>query len=76
MAACPASTLLDRFGNGLCTNIDYVSRKMSSPAPLEDGRIGSRIENYTGFWQKDMDKEAKVDTENRVDNYTDVINGI
>lgn len=49
---------------------------MSSPAPLEDGRVGSRIENYTGFWQKDMDKEAKVDTENRVDNYTDVINGI
>lgn len=48
---------------------------MSSPAPLEDGRVGSRIENYTGFWQKDMDKEAKVDTENRVDNYTDVING-
>jgi len=40
-----------------------------------DGRIDSRIENYTGFWQKETSKEGKVDTDNRVENYTDVING-
>ncbi|KAA1472447.1 hypothetical protein DENSPDRAFT_838721 [Dentipellis sp. KUC8613] len=40
-----------------------------------DGRVGDRIENYTGFWQKDMNKEKKNDTVNRVENYTEVING-
>jgi len=40
-----------------------------------DGRVGKRIENYTAFWQKDMTKEDKVDTENRLDNYTEVVNG-
>ncbi|OBZ67859.1 Sterol 24-C-methyltransferase erg6 [Grifola frondosa] len=40
-----------------------------------DGRVGKRIENYTGFWQKDLNKEGKADTDNRVENYTDVING-
>ncbi|TDL18780.1 delta-sterol C-methyltransferase [Rickenella mellea] len=40
-----------------------------------DGRVNQRIENYTNFWQKDMKQEQKVDTENRVDSYTDVVNG-
>ena len=40
-----------------------------------DGRVNSRIENYTDFWQKDMSQEKKADTDNRVDNYTEVING-
>ena len=40
-----------------------------------DARVGQRIENYTNFWQKDMAKEEDVDTENRVDSYTDVVNG-
>ncbi|KAI0942168.1 hypothetical protein AcV7_002676 [Taiwanofungus camphoratus] len=40
-----------------------------------DGRVGSRIQNYTGFWQKDISKDGKADTDNRVENYTDVING-
>lgn len=40
-----------------------------------DGRVGRRIENYAGFWQKDLSKEAGQDTENRLANYTDVING-
>jgi len=40
-----------------------------------DGRVGGRIENYTKFWQKDISKEANVDTDNRLDSYTDVING-
>ena len=40
-----------------------------------DGRVGRRIENYTQFWQKDMSKEAAHDTDNRLENYVDVING-
>ncbi len=46
-----------------------------SPTAQQDGRVGDRIENYTGFWQKDMNKEKKNDTDNRVENYTEVING-
>ena len=40
-----------------------------------DGRQGKRIENYAAFWQKDLSKEQGQDTENRLANYTDVING-
>ncbi|KAH9994692.1 S-adenosyl-L-methionine-dependent methyltransferase [Russula vinacea] len=42
---------------------------------LDDGRVGSRIENYAGFWQKDTSKEAQVDSDTRVENYTEVVNG-
>lgn len=42
---------------------------------LADGRQNARIENYTKYWQKDITKEGKVDTDNRVDAYTDVVNG-
>ena len=41
----------------------------------DDGRVGSRIENYAGFWQKDINKEAKADSDVRLENYTEVING-
>ncbi|OCH86498.1 hypothetical protein OBBRIDRAFT_797119 [Obba rivulosa] len=40
-----------------------------------DGRVGSRIQNYTKFWQKDAAQDGKADTDNRVDSYTDVVNG-
>ncbi|THU81749.1 delta-sterol C-methyltransferase [Dendrothele bispora CBS 962.96] len=40
-----------------------------------DGREDSRIQNYTKFWQKDTSKEAQTDNENRLDSYTDVVNG-
>ena len=40
-----------------------------------DGRIDSRIQNYTNFWPKDTQLDSKVDTDTRVDNYTEVING-
>ncbi|KAL1697011.1 S-adenosyl-L-methionine-dependent methyltransferase [Schizophyllum commune] len=43
--------------------------------PEKDGRVGQRIENYTKFWQKDMNKDGEVDKDNRVDSYTDVVNG-
>ena len=46
-----------------------------SSTRLDDGRVGSRIENYSGFWQKDTSKEAQVDSDTRVENYTDVVNG-
>jgi sterol 24-C-methyltransferase len=48
---------------------------MSAPK-LDDGRVGSRIENYSDFWQKDTAKEAQVDSDNRLENYTDVVNGV
>ncbi|KAH9911706.1 S-adenosyl-L-methionine-dependent methyltransferase [Fomitopsis serialis] len=40
-----------------------------------DGRVNERIENYTKFWQKDISKDGADDTANRVDSYTDVVNG-
>jgi len=46
-----------------------------SPAVTADGRVQNRIENYTGFWQKDAVKEQEAHNVNRVDNYTEVVNG-
>jgi sterol 24-C-methyltransferase len=40
-----------------------------------DGRVDSRIQNYTGFWQKDTQLDSPVDTDTRVENYKEVING-
>lgn len=54
---------------------DSFSSQMAASTPNGDGRVNSRIENYTEFWQKDMHKEEKADTDNRVDSYTDVVNG-
>lgn len=54
---------------------------MASTAPntdanvLADGRQNSRIENYTAFWEKDSKNDGDSQKANRVDNYTDVING-
>lgn len=41
-----------------------------------DGRQEKRVENYTKFWQKDFGKEGETDNQNRVESYTDVVNGI
>lgn len=46
-----------------------------SAQPQADGRVGNRIENYTAFWQKDTAKEQTADADNRLDSYTDVVNG-
>jgi sterol 24-C-methyltransferase len=43
--------------------------------PRSDGRQEQRIDAYTKFWQKDISKEAEVDNQNRLDSYTDVVNG-
>ncbi|KAH7103525.1 S-adenosyl-L-methionine-dependent methyltransferase [Auriculariales sp. MPI-PUGE-AT-0066] len=40
-----------------------------------DGRVGSRIANYAGFWDASAAKDGVEHTENRLTNYTDVING-
>lgn len=49
---------------------------MAAPAPDAEGRIGARIENYTKFWSKDLAQEKEVHTDNRVEGYTDVVNGV
>ncbi|KAF8962547.1 delta-sterol C-methyltransferase [Flammula alnicola] len=40
-----------------------------------DGRVENRVENYTKFWHKDPTKEQEADNENRLDSYTEVVNG-
>ena len=42
---------------------------------LKDGRVKSRVANYTAFWDKDAARDGNVQKDNRVENYTDVING-
>ncbi|KAG8990909.1 Delta(24)-sterol C-methyltransferase [Tulasnella sp. JGI-2019a] len=41
----------------------------------KDGRVESRVANYAGFFEKDYSKDSKVQQENRLENYADVING-
>ena len=40
-----------------------------------DGRVGERIGNYTKFWQSDLKQETNVEVENRLGDYTNVVNG-
>ena len=47
----------------------------SSQQQLADGRVEKRVENYSAFWQKDKSKETDTDLGNRLDSYTDVVNG-
>jgi len=47
----------------------------ASNQPNADGRVNSRIANYTGFWEKDAAKDSQTQTNNRLENYTEVING-
>ena len=46
-----------------------------APTAAADGRQVDRLDGYTKHWQKDLNKEANVDTENRLDSYADVVNG-
>ncbi|KAF7351331.1 Delta-sterol C-methyltransferase [Mycena sanguinolenta] len=52
-----------------------MSVVQTNPNGLVDGRQKDRIENYTKFWNKDISKEDSTGTENRVESYTDVVNG-
>lgn len=47
----------------------------SSTQQLADGRVQNRVENYSAFWQKDKSQESSTDLGNRLDSYTDVVNG-
>ncbi|KAI6044022.1 S-adenosyl-L-methionine-dependent methyltransferase [Pisolithus marmoratus] len=44
-------------------------------AAYPDGRQEGRVEGYTKFWQKDLKHEGEADNQNRLDSYTDVVNG-
>lgn len=49
---------------------------MSVTIPNGDGRVNSRIENYTAFFEKDSANDNAEQKENRLKNYTDVVNGM
>ncbi|KZT62452.1 hypothetical protein CALCODRAFT_522352 [Calocera cornea HHB12733] len=40
-----------------------------------DARVQGRVENYNAFWQKDSKTDTEVDKDNRLENYTELING-
>jgi len=42
---------------------------------MADGRVKERVSNYTGFWEKDSANDNETQKANRLENYTDVING-
>lgn len=43
--------------------------------PNGDGRINSRIANYTAFFETDSKDDSEEHKKNRLENYTDVVNG-
>ncbi|KAH8829486.1 delta-sterol C-methyltransferase [Flagelloscypha sp. PMI_526] len=48
---------------------------VSPEGTWKDGRVTDRVDNYVKFWQKDKSKESAEDNSNRLENYTDVVNG-
>lgn len=40
-----------------------------------DARVPNRIDAYAKFWQKDSAADSQTDTDNRLDNYKEVVNG-
>jgi sterol 24-C-methyltransferase len=47
----------------------------STSVQFDDGRVQNRIENYSKFWKQDPNKEQDGDNKNRLDSYTEVVNG-
>jgi sterol 24-C-methyltransferase len=47
----------------------------SNRTTMADGRVKERVSNYTGFWEKDSANDSEAQKANRLENYTDVING-
>ncbi|KAF8306033.1 delta-sterol C-methyltransferase [Clavulina sp. PMI_390] len=43
--------------------------------PNGDGRVNERVANYVGFFDKDSSKDTEEHRKNRLENYTDVVNG-
>ncbi|CAE6395872.1 unnamed protein product [Rhizoctonia solani] len=48
---------------------------MANAEVLDDGRVKSRVANYTAFWDNDSTKDGDAHKDNRLENYKDVING-
>ncbi|CCO29390.1 hypothetical protein BN14_03402 [Rhizoctonia solani AG-1 IB] len=48
---------------------------MANTEVLDDGRVKSRVANYTAFWDNDSAKDGDAHKDNRLENYKDVING-
>lgn len=48
---------------------------MAVSIPNGDGRVNSRIENYTAFFEKNSANDNEEQKKNRLENYTDVVNG-
>ncbi|CAE6487667.1 unnamed protein product [Rhizoctonia solani] len=48
---------------------------MATTETLDDGRVKSRVANYTAFWDNDSAKDGDAHKDNRLENYKDVING-
>lgn len=48
---------------------------MAVSIPNGDGRVNSRIENYTAFFDKNSVHDSEEHKKNRLENYTDVVNG-
>ena len=47
----------------------------STGVQMNDGRVESRVENYTKFWKTDPTKEEEADNKKRLNSYTEVVNG-
>ncbi|BEI87180.1 hypothetical protein CcaverHIS002_0705260 [Cutaneotrichosporon cavernicola] len=43
--------------------------------PAADARSEARVSNYTKFWKKDSAADGNTDRSNRIDKYTDLVNG-
>ncbi|CAE7102344.1 unnamed protein product [Rhizoctonia solani] len=52
-----------------------TSLTMANTEVLDDGRVKSRVANYTAFWDDDSAKDGDAHKANRLENYKDVING-
>ncbi|KAL7423949.1 Delta(24)-sterol C-methyltransferase [Cryptotrichosporon argae] len=47
----------------------------TTPPSMPETRSESRVSNYTKFWQKESAKDGEADLANRLDQYTDLVNG-
>jgi hypothetical protein len=59
----------------LLTPCFYSFNMSSTGVQMNDGRVESRVENYTKFWKTDPTKEDEADNSKRLDSYTEVVNG-
>lgn len=52
-----------------------LSQYPSIIMPSADARSEARVSNYTKFWKKDSAQDGESDRENRLSQYTDLVNG-